>query len=89
METCKRYPSDVSDEEWAFVVPYLTLLPLDAEQHPCSLKFITRFRPGLLRLLGAILFAAAAEKGFDIEDGLFRAGELASPRNIVDAGEVG
>src|SRR5712691_11756513 len=30
--TRKPYPSDVSDAEWAFVVPYLTLLPLDAEQ---------------------------------------------------------
>src|ERR687885_683982 len=26
----KSYPSDVSDEEWAFVAPYLTLLPEDA-----------------------------------------------------------
>lgn len=32
----KNYPSDVSDEEWAFVAPYLTLLPEDAGQrkHP-------------------------------------------------------
>src|SRR5450756_1129631 len=31
METIRKpYPSDVSDEEWAFVAPYLTLLPLDA-----------------------------------------------------------
>ncbi|MHB0871033.1 MAG: transposase, partial [Chloroflexota bacterium] len=29
--TRKAYPSDVSDEEWAFVAPYLTLLPLDAD----------------------------------------------------------
>jgi hypothetical protein len=28
--TRKRYPSDVSDDEWAFVAPYLTLMPLDA-----------------------------------------------------------
>jgi hypothetical protein len=32
MDTRKPYPSDVSDEEWEFVAPYLTLLPLDAEQ---------------------------------------------------------
>lgn len=32
MNTRKPYPSDVSDEEWAFGVPDLTLLPLDAEQ---------------------------------------------------------
>src|SRR6266516_73817 len=32
----KPYPSDVSDEEWAFVAPYLTLMRQDAPQreHP-------------------------------------------------------
>jgi transposase len=36
MTTRKPYPSDVSDEEWALVVPYLTLLREDAGQrdHP-------------------------------------------------------
>jgi len=38
MDTRKPYPSDVSDEEWAFVVPYLTLLPLDAEQRKHDLR---------------------------------------------------
>lgn len=28
----KPYPSDVSDDEWAFVVPYLTLMTQDAPQ---------------------------------------------------------
>ncbi|MBL0402345.1 IS5/IS1182 family transposase, partial [Microvirga aerilata] len=28
----KPYPSDVSDEEWALVAPYLTLLPEEAGQ---------------------------------------------------------
>jgi transposase len=34
--TRKAYPSDVSDEEWAFVAPYLTLMKEDAPQrdHP-------------------------------------------------------
>ena len=32
MENRKPYPSDVSNEEWAFVAPYLTLFPLDAGQ---------------------------------------------------------
>ena len=27
-DTRKPYPTDVGDEEWAFVTPYLTLLPL-------------------------------------------------------------
>jgi len=36
METRKPYPTDVSDEEWAFVAPYLTLMTPDAPQreHP-------------------------------------------------------
>jgi transposase len=35
-EPRKRYPSDVTDEEWAFVAPYLTLMRPDAPQreHP-------------------------------------------------------
>ncbi len=32
------YPSDVSDEEWAFVAPYLILLPEDAGQRSYSLR---------------------------------------------------
>lgn len=38
MSTCKPYPSDVSDEEWAFVAPYLTLLPEDAGQRRYELR---------------------------------------------------
>jgi transposase len=38
MDTRKPYPSDVSDEEWAFVSPYLTLLPLDAAQRQHDLR---------------------------------------------------
>ena len=36
----KPYPSDVSDEEWAFVVPYLTLCRLDAEQREYDLRWV-------------------------------------------------
>ncbi len=32
------YPTDVSDEEWAFVAPYLTLLPEEAGQRTYSLR---------------------------------------------------
>ena len=34
----KGYPSDVSDEEWAFCAPYLTLMKEEAPQreHPLS-----------------------------------------------------
>src|SRR5947209_14062632 len=34
----KGYPSDVSDEEWAFCVPYLTLMKEDAPQRKHSLR---------------------------------------------------
>ncbi len=32
------YPSDVSDDEWAFVAPYLTLMTEDAPQREYSLR---------------------------------------------------
>ena len=34
----KAYPSDVSDEEWAFVLPYLLLMREDAPQREYSLR---------------------------------------------------
>lgn len=34
----KPYPSDVSDEEWAFVAPYLALLPEEAGQRRHDLR---------------------------------------------------
>ena len=34
----KAYPSDVSEEEWAFAVPYLTLMTEDAPQREHSLR---------------------------------------------------
>jgi transposase len=34
----KPYPSDVSDEDWSFVAPYLTLLPEDASQRKYDLR---------------------------------------------------
>ncbi len=33
-----RYPSDVTDDEWAFVAPYLTLMKEDAPQREYSLR---------------------------------------------------
>ncbi len=40
METIPRapYPTDVADEEWAFLVPYLTLMREDAPQRKHSLR---------------------------------------------------
>ncbi len=34
----KTYPSDVSDDEWAFAAPYLTLMTEDAPQREYSLR---------------------------------------------------
>lgn len=34
----KPYPSDVSDDEWALVAPYLTLMTPDAPQREHSLR---------------------------------------------------
>jgi transposase len=38
MSTRTPYPSDISDEEWAFVAPYLTLLSEEAPQRDYSLR---------------------------------------------------
>ncbi len=34
----KPYPTDASDDEWAFVLPYLTLMTLDAPQREYDLR---------------------------------------------------
>ncbi len=36
--TRKPYPSDVSDDEWEFVAPYLTLMKADAPQRTHDLR---------------------------------------------------
>lgn len=38
MQTRKAYPSDVTDEEWAFCAPYLTLMKEDAPQRDYPLR---------------------------------------------------
>jgi hypothetical protein len=47
----KPYPSDVSDDEWSLVVPYLTLVRKDAPQRQHSLRelfnalrYVVRYR---------------------------------------------
>jgi len=45
----KPYPSDVSDEEWAFVVPYLTLCRLDADQREYDLRWVFNALRWLIR----------------------------------------
>ncbi len=34
----KAYPSDIRDEEWVFVAPYLTLMPEQAPQREHALR---------------------------------------------------
>jgi transposase len=34
----KPYPSDVSEDKWALVAPYLTLLPEEGEQRVHALR---------------------------------------------------
>lgn len=38
MDNRKAYPSDVSDDEWAFIAPYLTLMREDAPQREHNLR---------------------------------------------------
>ncbi len=38
MPNGKSYPTDVSDEEWAFVAPYLALVREDAPQRTHNLR---------------------------------------------------
>jgi transposase len=38
MQCRKPYPTDVSDDEWAFVAPYLTLMKQDAPQREHNLR---------------------------------------------------
>jgi transposase len=38
MKNQRSYPTDIIDEEWAFVAPYLTLMKEDAPQQEYSLR---------------------------------------------------
>jgi hypothetical protein len=54
-----RLPSDVSDEEWAFVVPYLALMTLDAPQRQYDLREVYNVRSALHGTLGRPVANAA------------------------------
>ena len=45
----KRYPSDVSDEDWAQVAPYLTLMTPDAPQRTYELRAVFNAARWLVR----------------------------------------
>lgn len=47
--TRQTYPSDCSDEEWAFAAPYLALIPLDATQRKYDLREVYNGLRYLLR----------------------------------------
>jgi transposase len=47
--TRKSYPSDVSDEEWAFVTPYLKLMREDAPQREYPLREVSNGLRHILR----------------------------------------
>jgi transposase len=53
MSTRKPYPSDVSDDEWAFVAPYLTLMKEDAPQRDYPLRELFNALRWLARTGGA------------------------------------
>src|SRR5438270_7087699 len=46
MENRKPYPTGVSDEEWAFVAPYFTLMTPDAPQRDYDLRELLRLSQG-------------------------------------------
>ncbi len=50
MSMCKPYPNDVTDGEWQFVAPYLTLLPLAAKQRRHDLREIFNALRNLVRV---------------------------------------
>jgi len=45
----QAYPSDVTDDEWAFVAPYLTLMSEDAPQREYALREVFNGRRWLVR----------------------------------------
>jgi len=56
--TRKRYPSDVTNEEWALVAPYLALLPEAAGQRDHPLREVFNGLRYILKT-GAVALHAA------------------------------
>jgi len=60
----KGYPSDVGDDEWAFIAPFLTLMTEDAPQRVYSLRAVFNglrwiIRSGALRARELVRITAA------------------------------
>lgn len=59
MKARKPYPTDVSDEEWSFAAPYLTLMTKDAPQRRYELR----------EMFNALRWIVRARRRFDGESG--------------------
>lgn len=55
MSERKAHPSNVSDEEWAFVALYLTLMREDALQRQHNLRELMRVAQGRLEQPSAVI----------------------------------
>ena len=66
----KGYPSDVSDEEWAFVAPYLTLMVEDAPQREYSLRQVFNALRWMVRKGLTTMGCSFAEIGLKAVDAL-------------------
>ena len=64
----KAYPSDVSDEEWAFAKPYLSLLPEKSGQREHSLREV--FNGAALHRARRVSVALAAQRPAALGGGL-------------------
>jgi transposase len=69
----KPYPSDVSDEEWSLVVPYLTLMTEAAPQREHSLRelfnalrYVIRYGIAWRAILGCGVSAISALAGVGV-----------------------
>src|ERR687886_750339 len=84
MPNRKPYPSDVRDDEWALVAPYLTLLPEDAGQRRYPLRGGAPWR---LLLRGAGVRPARAAAGAGGAASPAHGGDYRPPGGAVHARE--
>jgi transposase len=88
----KAYLSDVSDDEWAFVAPYLTLLKEDAPQREHSLRVVFN---GLRYIVASKrhIVASTRRKGSKVHLTVDTLGQLlavlVTPANEQDRAQVG
>ena len=78
------YPTDVSDDEWAFVAPCLTLMKEDAPQRVHSLR--SGFNGSALRGPGRLSLAALAQRLAALADRAPTGHALAGSRDVCRQG---